>query len=87
MCLSVYVYEKVEGAAFEDGKTPSIWDTFSHSGKYIFIFLYHFSLVFKCPLFSFIILMLFLGFLHLLFLKFVIKEEEAYSLHKRIIPA
>ncbi|XP_043710638.1 beta-glucosidase 11-like [Telopea speciosissima] len=24
----------VEGAAFEDGKTPSIWDTFAHSGRF-----------------------------------------------------
>ncbi|KAK6120205.1 hypothetical protein DH2020_046111 [Rehmannia glutinosa] len=23
-----------EGAAFEDGRTPSIWDTFAHSGRY-----------------------------------------------------
>lgn len=23
---------QVEGAAFEDGRTPSIWDTFAHSG-------------------------------------------------------
>ncbi|OIT21353.1 PREDICTED: beta-glucosidase 11-like isoform X1 [Nicotiana attenuata] len=25
---------QVEGAAFEDGRTPSIWDTFSHAGAY-----------------------------------------------------
>ncbi|KAJ4969203.1 hypothetical protein NE237_015904 [Protea cynaroides] len=24
---------QVEGAAFDDGRTPSIWDTFTHSGK------------------------------------------------------
>ncbi|XP_042517813.1 beta-glucosidase 11-like isoform X1 [Macadamia integrifolia] len=24
---------QVEGAAFEDGKTPSVWDTFAHSGR------------------------------------------------------
>ncbi|KAM7521479.1 hypothetical protein LguiA_011381 [Lonicera macranthoides] len=24
---------QVEGAAFEDGRTPSIWDTFAHSGR------------------------------------------------------
>ncbi|KAJ4968327.1 hypothetical protein NE237_015028 [Protea cynaroides] len=24
---------QVEGAAFEDGRTPSVWDTFSHSGR------------------------------------------------------
>ncbi|KAJ4956877.1 hypothetical protein NE237_013660 [Protea cynaroides] len=25
---------QVEGAAFEDGRTPSIWDTFAHSGRF-----------------------------------------------------
>ncbi|KAB1705545.1 family 1 glycosylhydrolase, partial [Klebsiella pneumoniae] len=25
---------QVEGAAFEDGRTPSIWDTFAHAGGY-----------------------------------------------------
>ncbi|KAM3356160.1 beta-glucosidase 11 [Capsicum galapagoense] len=25
---------QVEGAAFEDGRTPSIWDTFAHAGEY-----------------------------------------------------
>ena len=30
--LYLYIRMKVEGAAFEDGRTPSIWDTFAHSG-------------------------------------------------------
>lgn len=25
---------KVEGAANEDGRSPSIWDTFAHAGKF-----------------------------------------------------
>ncbi|MCE5167131.1 hypothetical protein HAX54_038950 [Datura stramonium] len=25
---------QVEGAAFEDGRTPSIWDTFAHEGLF-----------------------------------------------------
>ncbi|XP_012849902.1 PREDICTED: LOW QUALITY PROTEIN: beta-glucosidase 11-like, partial [Erythranthe guttata] len=28
-----YACGKYEGAAFDDGRTPSIWDTFSHSGR------------------------------------------------------
>ena len=27
----------MEGAAFEDGRTPSIWDTFAHAGQLFFI--------------------------------------------------
>lgn len=25
---------KYEGAAFQDGRTPSIWDTFAHAGQF-----------------------------------------------------
>ncbi|KAG5567728.1 hypothetical protein RHGRI_003053 [Rhododendron griersonianum] len=28
---------QVEGAAFEDGRTPSIWDTFAHDGRVLFL--------------------------------------------------
>uniref|UniRef100_M1AT75 Beta-glucosidase n=1 Tax=Solanum tuberosum TaxID=4113 RepID=M1AT75_SOLTU len=28
----LFLNKKVEGAAFEDGRTPSIWDTFTHAG-------------------------------------------------------
>lgn len=36
--LEWYVCElKVEGAAFEDGRTPSIFDTFAHSGNVLYI--------------------------------------------------
>ncbi|XP_060178691.1 beta-glucosidase 11-like isoform X6 [Lycium barbarum] len=29
-----FAWRKVEGAAFEDGRTASIWDTFAHAGEY-----------------------------------------------------
>ncbi|KAJ1402352.1 Glycosyl hydrolases family 1, N-terminal conserved site [Sesbania bispinosa] len=32
ICKCDYYYEQVEGAANEDGRTPSIWDTFAHHG-------------------------------------------------------
>ncbi|KAK7392318.1 hypothetical protein VNO78_20752 [Psophocarpus tetragonolobus] len=32
---------QVEGAANQDGRTPSIWDTFAHSGQ--FLLLTHFT--------------------------------------------
>ncbi|KAG5063225.1 hypothetical protein JHK85_004408 [Glycine max] len=30
---------QVEGAANEDGRTPSIWDTFAHSGQFLLLLL------------------------------------------------
>ena len=33
MYLEIGMMWKVEGAAFEDGRKPSIWDTFTHAGN------------------------------------------------------
>lgn len=33
-----FLQAKVEGAADKDGRTPSIWDTFAHAGKFIILF-------------------------------------------------
>lgn len=33
--MSTRLYEQVEGAAYEDGRTPSIWDTFAYAGSFL----------------------------------------------------
>ena len=52
----LYYYIKVEGAAFQDGRTPSIWDTFTHAGQFLLFFFFCFS-------FTVIIYFLYPGFL------------------------
>ena len=53
----MFVCMQYEGAANEGGRTPSIWDTFTHKypGKYIYIYIYMYVCiyVYVCLIFPF----------------------------------